>query len=191
MGIAMRWAGNTDSVIQSMVDEGANLRDFFCRASWPLWWPRKPFQGRHTYNFQAADQKILRWLLKVYRRETGKFVAANGMTPLGMAVEMGDASLVDELLIAGANPWQAYRDLRVDRATWRYPIDSVLKRNPDGSADISNLRMGDLDAVVLGDPIVPGARHRLIKYENRNGFDLIVALDMGRQDEHPEKVIQM
>ncbi|KAK1752752.1 hypothetical protein QBC47DRAFT_454088 [Echria macrotheca] len=104
-----------------MVDAGEGLRECFSQNSWPVNLSTKSSEGGYTYTVHEAVTKILVWLIRTYGcRETDNFVAANGMTPLGLAIEMRNADLVDKLLRAGANRWKSYRDSRVDGELWRY-----------------------------------------------------------------------
>ncbi|KAF4457132.1 Vegetative incompatibility protein HET-E-1 [Fusarium austroafricanum] len=135
LDLAMFRGADADDMIQDLMDCGAEIKEYFKEQHWPVSCRTKnanayalsrPYvfsgesddwvaleaapQHRHYLNAEDPEQaevRVLKWLCR--SRCNVNIFSANGITPLGLAIESLDCCMVKNLLLAGADPNQRYQ----------------------------------------------------------------------------------
>ncbi|KAM0491790.1 hypothetical protein ACHAP8_010420 [Fusarium lateritium] len=161
LDLAMFRGHDADAMIQDLIACGAEIDHYFEEHCWPVSLrtmvnrPADPLtltsfsgegedwvkiqqlesQQHHYFSVQnpgQADTRVLEWLFKAHCDVN--IAAVNGMTPLGLAVNLEHDGLVKDLLRAGADPNARYWSDRYDDS--HYPLVTAGRQ---GSTDIVRL----------------------------------------------------
>ncbi|KAK7404149.1 hypothetical protein QQX98_010053 [Neonectria punicea] len=161
LDLAMFRGPDADPMIQDLIACGAEIDQYFKQHSWPVtlrsentrpadslefnaysgegddWVNIQQVEAQQYYYLSAQDQaqaheRVLHWLRKT--NSNVNISAANGMTPLGLAIVLSVPDLVREMLEAGANPNERFWGARS-----YYPNRPLLFAARKGSTEIVRL----------------------------------------------------